>query len=54
MLSFLQTEKTWEGEIAVVSNVTLKNAGLYECSVFDLINYEESKGNATLEIHCKL
>lgn len=54
MLSSSQTGQIWESETAVLSNVTRQNAGLYQCTATDLINYEEVHGNATLEIHCEL
>lgn len=40
--------------MVVLPQVTLVDAGLYQCSSMDLNSGEEVRGNTTLEIHCEL
>lgn len=54
MLSLLQSGEYWDGQMAVLRNVTLQDQGVYECASLDFETGEHVMGNTTLEIHCRL
>lgn len=44
---------TWDSDVFVLSNVTRRNSGVYQCTFMDTDTFEEILGITTVFVNCK-